>query len=90
MDKMILGVPYFAHDYKCLVYTENVRCYIETHSYRGSKCSSNVATRVPLNEMTKNYGSYSLKKIWDEHSSTYIYNYVVSKKTLGIPGNISV
>lgn len=74
MDKLVLGVPYFAYDYECLEYAENLRCYIQPKSYRGSHCSSDVALMVPQNVL---FRTYSLKgSFWDEHTSTMIYNYV--------------
>lgn len=80
MSKLVLGVPYFAHDYECLVYAENLQCFVQAKSYRGSKCSSNVARMVPMNEL---FRTYALRgEFWDEHSSTYIYNYVVGRSLM--------
>ena len=76
MNKLVLGVPYFAHDYLCQDYSENLQCYIEPKEFRGSKCSSAVATKVPLNQMDS-YDELGPKQFWDEHSSTLVYNYVV-------------
>ena len=81
--KLVLAVAYFGLDYKCLVYTENIRCYIENASYRGSRCSSNVAKVVPWNELVYKYDGDGRGTFWDEHSSTVMFNFVVSDSEFG-------
>ena len=75
MNKLLLGVPYYAHDYQCIKYSENMRCYIKQENYRGVNCTSNVAKIVPYNRMHE-YVDLG-NQFWDEHSSTLVYNYVV-------------
>lgn len=75
-SKLVLGLPYYAHDYLCLVYTENFRCYVQEASYRGSACSSSVAEKVPYNQLS--WATRPGYDLWDEHSATVIHNYIVS------------
>ncbi|KAI2807085.1 hypothetical protein BLOT_009047 [Blomia tropicalis] len=73
MNKMILGLPYYAHEYKCVTY-DNIRCYIEREQYRGINCSSNVANIIPYNQMNEIDNLSGM--FWDEISGTCIYHYV--------------
>src|SRR5699024_1625697 len=70
MGKLVLALPYYAHDYLCVDYQQNTRCLVEQHPFRGAKCSSLVAKVIPYNRLTKFLNSVKAIAFWDEHSAT--------------------
>ena len=77
LGKLVLGIPYYADDYVCTSYEQNMRCYVRPLSYRGSKCSSRNATRIPLNEMSAILSKKKVTLFYDEHSTLEIGMYLV-------------
>lgn len=78
MSRTILGLPCYTHDYVCVKTAENYYCEVEPHEYRGVKCSSRVAKRIPYNQLDQYIKEHNIDNGFDEHADISVALYHVS------------
>lgn len=68
LSKMILTMGMYVDQYTCTDYMQNYLCFVKPYEYRGAKCSSRIAKRIPWNVYNQ-INKTSWLKVWDEHSN---------------------
>ncbi|XP_072368953.1 di-N-acetylchitobiase-like [Scyliorhinus torazame] len=74
-QKLVMGVPWFGHDYTCMDFYEPGRCEIPKDPFKGAPCSSQVAKNISYNEIMQELPKSFTGRYWDDNYKSPYYVY---------------
>ncbi|XP_075792474.1 di-N-acetylchitobiase isoform X2 [Pelodiscus sinensis] len=73
--KLVMGVPWYGYDYKCLNLSKELVCFLPNIPFRGAPCSDAAGSQVPYRVIMKQVNSSISGILWDEEQKAPYYDY---------------
>ncbi|XP_038649360.1 di-N-acetylchitobiase-like [Scyliorhinus canicula] len=73
--KLVMGIPWFGHDYTCKRFFEPGRCEIPKDPFKGAPCSSQVARNIPYKLVMEKLSKSFTGKYWDDNYQSPYFVY---------------
>ncbi|CAM4605327.1 di-N-acetylchitobiase [Caretta caretta] len=78
--KLVMGVPWYGYDYRCLDLSKDHVCSLPNIPFRGAPCSDAAGRQVTYGTIMKQVNSSISGSLWDEEQKAPYYEY---KDSLG-------
>ncbi|XP_029474320.1 di-N-acetylchitobiase [Rhinatrema bivittatum] len=73
--KLVMGVPWYGYDYKCLNLSEDHVCVLHKVPFRGAPCSDAAGKQVPYGAMMKQVNGSRSGRQWEDQQKAPYYEY---------------
>ncbi|XP_072368952.1 di-N-acetylchitobiase-like [Scyliorhinus torazame] len=73
--KLVMGIPWFGHDYTCKKFFEPGRCEILKSPFKGAPCSSQVASNIPYKLIMEKLSKSLTGRYWDDNYQSPYFVY---------------
>ncbi|XP_030061643.1 di-N-acetylchitobiase [Microcaecilia unicolor] len=73
--KLVMGVPWYGYDYKCLNLSKDHKCTLHKVPFRGAPCSDAAGNQVAYRAMMKQINSSISGRLWDDQQKAPFYEY---------------
>jgi len=79
-SQLVMGLPWYGHDFPCLDPTNETVCPLELAPWRGAQCTDLYAPEYPYSELLKSFLPKSTTgRMWDSVAQSPWFNYVDGK-----------